>query len=100
MMNHIKWAAWGVVDIEKLDRIQRRNYIKRSRKELEEIRCSLNCGGSTQTPYYQIILPTTDNKTIPKHAAGGLDAFKKVCEWLLKEIGDADGNPSVEAVEH
>ena len=87
-MNHIRWAAWGVVDIEALERMQRRNYIKRARVELAEKNITLNCGGSTQTPWYAVVLLTTDGKTVPKHAAGGKDAFKKVCEWLLKELGD------------
>ena len=91
-MNHVRWAAWGVVDIEKLERMQRRNYIKRARAELEEQGIALECGGSKTTPWYSIILPPTDGKTIPKHSAGGVGAFKKVCEWLLLQTGEHPEN--------
>jgi len=86
-MNHIRWAAWGVVDIEALERMQRRNYIKRSRIELDEKGIVLSCGGSTHTPWYSIKIPTPDGKGNIK-AAGGREAFKQVCEWLLKELGE------------
>ena len=88
-MNHIRWAAWGVVDIEALERMQRRNYIKRARVELAEKGIVLSCGGSTQTPWYSVTLPPASGENIVKQqASGGRDAFKKVCEWLLKELGD------------
>ncbi len=87
-MNRIRWAAWGVVDIEKLERMQRRNYIKAVRAELAEKRIELVCGGSTQTPYYAMILPTADGKTIPKQTAAGVDAFKRICAWLLLQLGE------------
>ena len=86
-MNHIRWAAWGVVDIEALERMQRRNYIKRARAELAEKSIELACGGSTKTPWYSIVVPTADGKGNAK-AVGGEHAFKKVCEWLLLELGD------------
>jgi len=87
-MNHVRWAAWGVIDIETLERMQRRNYIKRTRAELSKDNITLSCGGSSNNPWYAIILPTPDGRTIPQHAVGGEDAFKKVCGWLLKELGD------------
>jgi hypothetical protein len=100
-MNHIRWAAWGVIDIEALERMQRRNYIKRARAEMAEKGIVLSCGGSTQTPWYSITLPTAKGEPLNKmpgaakpgekgnaKAAGGKGAFKVVCEWLLEEIGD------------
>jgi hypothetical protein len=94
-MNRVRWAAWGVVDIEKLERMQRRNYIKAVRAELAEKNITLECGGSTQTPYYQIILPAPNgqlgvryDQTIPKQAVAGENAFKKVCAWLLLQLGE------------
>lgn len=83
-MNHIRWAAWGVIDIEAFDRMQRRNYIKRTRKELEPLGVVLNCGGSTAQPFYQMKL-STDTK-----GYGGKDAFRKACAWALQQLGDAD----------
>ena len=85
-LNHIRWAAWGVIDIEKLERMQRRNYIKRARAELVEIAAVLSCGGSKSVPWYSITLPTTTaGKT-----AGGPDAFRRVCEWLLIHLEDKE----------
>lgn len=85
-MNHIRWAAWGVIDIDAmLDRIQRRNYIKRARKELADIGAVLHCGGSTQVPWYRIVLSKEKDKAF---VVAGEDAFKKISAWLLQEIGD------------
>ncbi len=90
-MNHLRWAAWGVVDIEKLERMQRRNYIKRSRTELAEHSVMLECGGSTVNPYYRIVLPTAEGEDKPRtHAVGGVDAFRKVAQWVLTELGEAN----------
>jgi hypothetical protein len=102
-MNHIRWAAWGVVDIEALERMQRRNYIKRSREQLAAVNIKLECGGSTQTPHYLVSLPTPlveikmghggAAKTLEKaegHAAAGKDAFKKVCTWVLQKTEDKE----------
>src|SRR6266436_5511838 len=70
-MNHIRWAAWGVVDIEALERMQRRNYIKRARAELVEKGITLNCGGSKATPWYGISLPKDEKGQQLAHAVGG-----------------------------
>ena len=93
-MNRVRWAAWGVIDIEKLNRLQRRDYIKAVRGELAEKSITLECGGTTTKPYYQIILPTTDGKTVPKQAMGGDDAFRKVCVWLLSHLGEINSERS------
>lgn len=93
-MNHIRWAAWGVVDIEALERMQRRNYIKRVRSELGVLGIELECGGSKQQPYYLVSIPDTYVKKhyavdVKKHhAIAGKDAFRKVCEWTLHATGD------------
>lgn len=92
-MNHLRWVAWGVVnpdDAGSFDRIQRRNYIKRMRGDLKEIGAVLNCGGSTKQPWYQISLKPLGVEPRSK-AVGGEDAFKKVCQWALQELGDVSG---------
>jgi hypothetical protein len=99
-MNHIRWVGWGVIDIdnqEAFDRMQRRNFIKRMRSDLEPFGVALHAGGSTVNPWYSIEigvgtalrsrLPKGDDKPI-KHAAGGKDALKKVCAWFLDTIGE------------
>jgi hypothetical protein len=56
-LNHMKWAAWGVIDIEKLERMQRRNYINAVREELKLHGCALECGGgnATHMKHYRVI---------------------------------------------
>lgn len=76
----VRWSAWGVFDIEALDRLQRRNHIKRVREALATVGCELHCGGSTNKPYYQVKLP--DDK---KKAFAGKDAFRKACELVIVE---------------
>jgi hypothetical protein len=91
-MNHIRWAAWGVINIEALDRMQRRNYIKRTRAELAKKGITLSSGGSKSVPWYSISLPRAEGappeKKADKGVAGGEGAFRNVCVWLLKELGD------------
>lgn len=85
-LDHVKWAAWGVVDIDnksKLDRIQRRNYIKRTRAELKHFNIELRCGGSSTTPWYCVV----SAKASPaNHVAAGEGAFQKVCAHVLKQL--------------
>lgn len=100
-MNHIRWAAWGVVDIEHMptdmapgkgtQRQARRNYLKKVHAELAELGYSLHPGGSTNTPYYMVMHDLTANK----HTAAGQDAFKKVCAWVLEKVGDHTGAQDV-----
>jgi hypothetical protein len=54
LLSHIMWAAWGVIDIEKLGREPRRNYILTVRAELETRGYSLEVGGIAQRPFYRI----------------------------------------------
>ena len=86
-MNRIRWAAWGVVDIEALDRQQRRNYIKAVRKELEAYSAVLHCGGSTKNPWYRISVGA-DANTAAYVSANAKGAFKNVCVWAVTIIGD------------
>lgn len=76
---HIKWAAWGVINIEKLERMQRRNYIKRARSEADSIGWELSCGGSTRSPHYR--LASKEGSHI--HSKVGDGAFASVCSALL-----------------
>lgn len=78
-LNHVKWAAWGVVDIEALERMQRRNYIKRARAELHAAGLKLECGGSKTTPYYAVVAVDDEVKKVTRQIAAGADAFKKIC---------------------
>jgi hypothetical protein len=89
-MTYLKMAAWGVVDIEKLDRLQRRNYINRVRVELEPHGFELVCAGSKLNPGYRIVqpLPTegdNDNKQVILGWTG-VTAFKDVCLSIAKRI--------------
>jgi len=85
-MNHTKWAAWGVVDLEALDRQQRRNYLKKVRDELAARDLELHSGGSTKTPFYAINYAAKDK---PSQCYAGVDAFKKICAWSLEQLGEA-----------
>lgn len=82
-LNHVKWAAWGVIDIERLERMQRRNYIKRARAELASKGFELKCGGSKGVPFYALAEASTPMETTAfggkGHTAAGADAFKKIC---------------------
>lgn len=90
-MNHVRWIAWGVIDLEALERMQRRNYIKKIRSDLAPLNITFESGGVNKNPWYQIVLPTKDGKTVPKKAFGGMDAARKVCQWLLMELNEHVG---------
>jgi hypothetical protein len=91
-MNHIRWAAWGVVDIENMptditpgkgnQRQARRNYLRKVHAELKEHGITLHPGGSTKAPFYAV------EKGDKKHTAAGSDAFKRICTHVLEMIGD------------
>lgn len=87
-MNHIRWVAWGVIDVDgTMDRQQRRNYLRKLRAEFDTLNCKFDIGGSTKNPYY-IIHRFVPNGVVKKQAYGGADALKKACAWLLLEVGD------------
>lgn len=90
-MSRTRFAAWGVVDIELLERMQRRNYINHVRQELKQHGIELECGGSTKAPYYRTFIQN-DGKTIWSSTSAQLKtlAFSKVCKDALLHI-DPDG---------
>jgi hypothetical protein len=103
MMNNIKWAAWGVIELdnpERFDRIQRRNFLKKVHAELAEKGFKLQIGGSKTNPWYSVNL-ATDTSAKARHVSAGKDAFKKVCAWVLEQLGeDTHGYAEVETVAH
>jgi hypothetical protein len=96
-LSYIRWAAWGVIDIEALERMQRRNYINHVREELKLHGLSLECGGSTTAPYYRIYemvvtgvgeKPKVEWSTTSANYKSG--AFTKVCKDALLRL-DPEG---------
>jgi hypothetical protein len=93
-MSKIRWAAWGVVDIEKIPSDHtsggngqaRRSYLKQVRAELAALGFELQCGGAKLKPWYKVLKTGTDDY----HVAAGPDAFKNVMAWVLQQIGDTD----------
>lgn len=95
-LTRLRWAAWGVVNIETLERTQRRNYINHTREELKLHGLTLECGGTTSQPYYRIF--EAGGVTVPGSGAkpkwsttcgsstGDKSAFTKVCLEALKRI--------------
>lgn len=98
-LNRMKWAAWGVIDIEALDIQQRNNYINHVRQELAQHGCILECGanraqGRSRGMFYRIA------KLAPPAAAGerpktewqevtswGTDnAFQRICLKVLQRL--------------
>lgn len=95
-MNHIRWVAWGVIDVDgTMDRQQRRNYLRKIRSELTEMHCEFTIGGNKRTPWYAIHRNLDDGTAKKQHCAGD-GALKRICAWLLLEVGDhergADGS--------
>lgn len=84
-MNRVRWIAWGVIELEKLERMQRRNYIKKIREELTPLGIKFESGGVSNNPFYRVIIVNDKGKT---HAAAGPDAAKNACAWLLMELGE------------
>lgn len=89
-LSHIRFAAWGSVDIETLGREPRRNYIMAVRAELATRGCKLECGGVAKRPYYRIYKPAFPN--IEKAgsewsvtSATVKEAFKSVCLQFLQQ---------------
>lgn len=88
-MNHIKWAAWGVVELdnpERFDRQQRRNFLKKVHAELALVGYKLHIGGSKTNPWY--CAERLESGKNDKHVSAGKDAFKKVCTWVLEQLGE------------
>lgn len=94
-LGYMRWAAWNVIDIETLERMQRRNYINHVRQELALHGMTLEAGGSTKAPYYRIYIPPPEDgakgpvwsTTSANYKSG---AFAKVCKDALMRI-DPEG---------
>lgn len=98
LLNFMKWAAWGVIDIEKLDRHQRRNYINHVREELKLHGCVLECGGRTsRSLHYSVTKPATETHTSWTETAAtykGEKAFSAVCRRALTRL-DPDAEEAI-----
>lgn len=95
-LGHLRWAAWGTIDIETLERMQRRNYINHVREELKLHGMVLECGGNA-VPYYRILttgaIPGGKGPEWSTTSANIKDkAFCKVCRDALFKI-EPDANP-------
>jgi len=102
-LGYMRWAAWNVIDIEALERMQRRNYINHVRQELKLHGMLLEAGGSTQSPYYRIYTEAQNAKsTGPEWSTTSANyksgAFTKVCKDTLMRI-DPEGFAR-ELIEH
>lgn len=84
-MNNVKWAAWGVVDIEALERMQRRNYIKKVRAELAKHGATLDCGGDKVSPFYLVHI----RDDLDYHARGD-GAFREVMQNALETLSPGE----------
>jgi len=104
-LSYLRWAAWGAVDIEKLQREPRRNYIKAVRAELATRGYRLECGGTQKKPYYRIYLDHVDANSVggtPWSTTSATEGgFARVCkDFLNKEdpnhaAGTADAGSTV-----
>lgn len=95
LLSHTMWAAWGVIDIETLQREARRNYLKTVRAELATKGYDLECGGIGQRPFYRIFeqglaLPDTNGWTVTNATGGG---FGAVCKAFLQRVDPAHAEP-------
>ena len=94
-MNHIRWAAWGVIDIEKIPSDHtsggngqaRREYLKKVRQELTALNMILHVGGSKVAPWYAVARRGEEKNAM---VSAGTDAFKKLCAWVLEHVGDVN----------
>jgi hypothetical protein len=87
-MNNIRWVAWGVVEVDGvMDRQQRRSILRKIRAELADMGMGLTVGGKTKNPWYGVQRPLPGG-VIKKKAVAGNDALRKVCAWVLLEMGD------------
>lgn len=99
-MSHIHFAAWRSVDIESLERMQRRIYIKRTRVELARYGLELEAGGQRTNPHYILrygpshlaAITTADDRIF---AANGEHAFSRVMEKALELIPHSSSGDKV-----
>lgn len=87
-LDHVKWAAWGVIDIETMERMQRRKYLQCVRKQLKSVGIALECGGNRKSPYYSVHTsdepPTGARWTYTRGTHE--EAFKGLCQAVLKYL--------------
>lgn len=85
----LRWAAWGVINIEQLERMQRRNYINHVREELKLHGMHLEAGGSKPRPFYRVFVQGDTDK-VPSWAFASSrnddKAFQNVCLHALLKI--------------
>lgn len=104
-LNRLKWAAWGVINIEELERMQRRNYINAVREELKLYGVKLECGGGPGKQFYRAFKPiphgtpnpiVTNLKSEWVEVTGfgerGQQAFQSVCLRVLRRIDPDHAN--------
>lgn len=90
-MSELHFAAWGSVDFEKLERIQRRNYLKRARQELKKHGLYIHAGGQKGHPVYnvQVYLHAGDPNNLEMEKIqtyAGEKAFAKACQFAIDLI--------------
>ena len=79
-MSALAFAAWGSVDFEGMERIQRRAYLKRVRKEIEPHGLIIHSGGQApKAPHYQVM--NVDKKLLYTG-----DSFREACTEALKVV--------------
>lgn len=85
-MSALAFAAWGSVDFEGMDRMQRRAYLNRVRKEISGHGLILHSGGQARAvngrpavPHYQVM--NVDKKLL---YTGG--SFREACTEALKVV--------------
>lgn len=98
-MSHIHFAAWGSVDVESLERMQRRKYLQAIRTELAKHGITIEYGGQRSNPHYLIRWTKPDRGGTPREevfAEQGMEALKKVMtkaiELLPAEVRDGERN--------
>lgn len=100
---YIRWAAWGVMDIEVLQREPRRNYLMSVRAELATRGYKLECGGTMTQPYYRIYLDHVDANSAGAtpwsvtSSTAVKDAFMHVCRNFLMREDPEHANGSAAA---
>lgn len=97
LLTHIRFAAWGVIDVETLNREARRNYLKTVRAELSTRDYALVVGGVPGSLYYAIHSPVLEDgstwKAQAHHNAWSEPAFKIVCREFLNREDPDHANP-------
>jgi len=81
-MSHPHFAAWGVIDIESMERMQRRHFIRKCREYLAEHHMKLHCGGQKRFLDYAVL----DDKDTRLAQASGERAFQVVMQRAIDII--------------